>query len=196
MDDVTNTRAHTAEAESVAPRIERATRKRAGGAARLKKRAAKKRSVKKSRRVTLEQRLRLPHISLYARRLLILARFATAPGETPLTLKDIDVLSGFVPGQTHAFVGRVQNPYVDTLFHYARLFGVSPAWFITGLGPKPHVGAVRAAVARAREARALELAKADYIAQNVAATAERLRGMPAEEFEALRRDTDRLKRGG
>lgn len=150
------------------------------------KRAGAQKLARGAARAKLASKAGRPGLSVYARRLLMLARWAVPRGGVALTHAEIDRLTAWTVGQTHAFIGRTQNPHVETLFAYARLFGVHPAWFITGFGPRPHVRSIRAAIERARDAHRLALTKAAIVAETVSRTAERLRGMSAEEIEAAR----------
>lgn len=150
------------------------------------KRAGAQKLARGAARAKLASKAGRPGLSVYARRLLMLARWAVPRGGVALTHAEIDRLTAWTVGQTHAFIGRTQNPHVETLFAYARLFGVHPAWFITGFGPRPHVRSIRAAVARAREARALEEAKAAFVAERMVAVAEELKPLTREELDGMR----------
>ena len=186
MDEVSQHHTPADAGASTAPTRGGATAARTPGG----KKAAKRRPSRgrgRSLKAVLAAKARGSGPSIYARRLQMLMRWGVSRGDEPLTLAEIDRLVAWTVGQTHAFIGRTQNPHVDTLFAYAALFGVNPAWFITGFGPRPHVRSIRAAIARARAARALEEAKAAFVAESVSRTAARLRGMSAEEFEEARR---------
>lgn len=184
MDDVMEHRpTDGASGTAVSARPSR-TRRPAKG--RAKRADAQKKRPRGASRAKLAAKAGRPGLSVYAKRLLLLARWAVPRGGEALTHAEIDRLTAWTVGQTHAFIGRTQNPHVDTLFAYARLFGVHPAWFITGFGPRPHVRAIRAAVARARAAHALDEEKAAFVAERMRAVAEELKPLTREDLDRLR----------
>jgi len=71
-----------------------------------------------------------------------------------LSLRETDHLAGKTAGHWQAIVsGVVENPTLETLRAYARVFGCTVGWLASGEGDPPSDEAIRAAVAAARAQR-------------------------------------------